>query len=56
MGERIAEAEVHVLPNLRHSVLIEATATVTELLTKFLESGARSTGQVPAPSHSAPAR
>jgi 3-oxoadipate enol-lactonase len=56
MGERIRDAEVHVLPNLRHSVLIEATATITELLTTFLESGARSTGQVPAPSLSAHAR
>ncbi len=44
MGERIGTAEVHVLPGLRHSLLIEATSTITELLENFLEFGARSTG------------
>jgi (E)-2-((N-methylformamido)methylene)succinate hydrolase len=38
MGARIAGAEVHVLPNLRHSLLIEATATITELLADFLRN------------------
>jgi 3-oxoadipate enol-lactonase len=56
MGERLPDAEVHVLPNLRHSLLIEAAATITELLARFLESGARSSGQAPAPSASAHAR
>jgi 3-oxoadipate enol-lactonase len=37
MGERIRDAEVHVLPGLRHSLLIEATATITGLLEQFLE-------------------
>jgi pimeloyl-ACP methyl ester carboxylesterase len=50
MGERIPDCEVHVLPGLRHSLLIEATTTISELLASFLENGARSTGQVPAPS------
>ena len=36
MGERIASSEVHVLPGLRHSLLIEATAQVTTLLEDFL--------------------
>ena len=44
MGERIADAEVHVLPGLRHSLLIEATDTVTALLQGFLEHGTRPTG------------
>jgi 3-oxoadipate enol-lactonase len=45
MGERIPDAEVHVLPGLRHSLLIEATAAITELLEKFLAYGTRSNGQ-----------
>ena len=36
MAERIAEAEAHVLPRLRHSLLIEAGEEVTELLERFL--------------------
>jgi len=44
MGERIPTAEVHVLPGLRHSLLIEATATITDLLEKFLDYGARPFG------------
>jgi pimeloyl-ACP methyl ester carboxylesterase len=43
MGERIRDAEVHVLPGLRHSLLIEAAASITDLLEKFLEYGTRST-------------
>lgn len=50
MGERIAGAEVQVLPGLRHSLLIEATSTVTRLLEQFLEHGARLT----APARAAP--
>jgi pimeloyl-ACP methyl ester carboxylesterase len=56
MGERIADCEVHVLPRLRHSLLIEATGTVTELLEQFLVHGARpqtaradSTSNTPSP-------
>lgn len=56
MGERIAGAEVHVLPGLRHSLLIEATATVTELLENFLDRGARPSGPVRAESPSLHAR
>lgn len=44
MGDRIADSEVHVLPGLRHSLLIEATATVTELLQAFLTHGTRPSG------------
>jgi pimeloyl-ACP methyl ester carboxylesterase len=36
MGERIANCEVHVLPGLRHSVLIEAPVQVGDLLDAFL--------------------
>ena len=36
MAERIPAAEAHVLPRLRHSLLIEAGAEVTELLERFL--------------------
>lgn len=43
MAERIAHAEAHVLPGLRHSLLIEASAQVAELLERFLQYGARST-------------
>lgn len=35
MGERIAGAQVHVLPKLHHSVLIEAPAQVAALLERF---------------------
>jgi pimeloyl-ACP methyl ester carboxylesterase len=42
MGERIANCEVHVLPRLRHSLLIEAGDRVTELLEQFLVAGTRS--------------
>ena len=44
MGERIPTAEVHVLPGLRHSLLIEATATICDLLEQFLDHGARPIG------------
>jgi len=44
MGERIADAEVHVLPGLRHSLLIEAPGEVAGLLEKFLQFGTRSNG------------
>lgn len=37
MAERIADAEAHVLPRLRHSLLIEAGEQVTKLLERFLE-------------------
>ncbi len=36
MGERIAQAEVHVLPGLRHSLLIEAPTQIAGLLERFL--------------------
>lgn len=36
MGERIADAEVHVLPGLRHSLLIEAPTAIGDLLERFL--------------------
>jgi (E)-2-((N-methylformamido)methylene)succinate hydrolase len=36
MGERISGAQVHVLPRLRHSLLIEASEQVTSLLEAFL--------------------
>jgi pimeloyl-ACP methyl ester carboxylesterase len=36
MAERIADAEAHVLPRLRHSLVIEAGEEVTELLERFL--------------------
>jgi 3-oxoadipate enol-lactonase len=36
MGERIAASEVHVLPGLRHSLLIEAPGQVAALLQAFL--------------------
>jgi 3-oxoadipate enol-lactonase len=36
MGERIRESEVHVLPRLRHSLLIEAPKQVGALLEAFL--------------------
>lgn len=36
MGRRMPQAEVHVLPKLRHSILIEAPALVGGLLTDFL--------------------
>ncbi len=36
MGEGIAGAEVHILPHLRHSLLIEAPEKVGELLEAFL--------------------
>jgi pimeloyl-ACP methyl ester carboxylesterase len=45
MGERMREAEVHVLPGLRHSLLIEATSTIMQLLQHFLEHGTRPTGR-----------
>lgn len=44
MGERIQGAEVHVLPGLRHSLLIEATATIANLLEQFLDCGTRPIG------------
>jgi pimeloyl-ACP methyl ester carboxylesterase len=44
MGERIADADVHVLPRLRHSLLIEAPALVALRLERFLQHGTRSTG------------
>ena len=44
MGERIADAEVHVLPRQRHSLLIEAPTLVAEHLERFLKHGTRSTG------------
>lgn len=36
MGERVAGAEVHVLPGLRHSLLIEAPTAIADLLERFL--------------------
>jgi pimeloyl-ACP methyl ester carboxylesterase len=36
MGEGIADTRVHVLPHLRHSLLIEAPAQIGELLDAFL--------------------
>ncbi len=36
MGERIRDSQVHVLPRLRHSVLIEAPEQVGALLGAFL--------------------
>ena len=36
MEERIPDAEAHVLPRLRHSLLIEAEDEVTQLLERFL--------------------
>jgi pimeloyl-ACP methyl ester carboxylesterase len=45
MGERIGVAEVHVLPGLRHSLLVEAGATITQLLEQFLAQGARGSGR-----------
>jgi pimeloyl-ACP methyl ester carboxylesterase len=36
MGERIADARVHVLPHLRHSLLLEAPEKIGELLDGFL--------------------
>ena len=39
MAERIADAQAHVLPGLRHSLLIEAGPRVTELLESFLHGG-----------------
>jgi 3-oxoadipate enol-lactonase len=44
MGERIRDAQVHVLPGLRHSLLIEATATISQLLEQFLAYGGRPIG------------
>ena len=41
MGSRIRNAEVHVLPGLRHSLLIEATDTIGQLLEQFLERTTR---------------
>jgi 3-oxoadipate enol-lactonase len=38
MAERIAGAQAHVLPGMRHSLLIEAGEQVTQLLDGFLES------------------
>jgi (E)-2-((N-methylformamido)methylene)succinate hydrolase len=37
MAERIANAHAHVLPQMRHSLLIEAGPRVTELLESFLQ-------------------
>jgi (E)-2-((N-methylformamido)methylene)succinate hydrolase len=56
MGERLRDAEVHVLPGLRHSLLIEATATITDLLERFLAFGTRSPGPARGASVSSPAR
>jgi 3-oxoadipate enol-lactonase len=39
MSEAIEHCEAHVLPGLRHSVLIEAPAQVAALLQAFLEAG-----------------
>lgn len=36
MGEGIPNAQVHVLPHLRHSVLLEAPVKIGELLDRFL--------------------
>jgi pimeloyl-ACP methyl ester carboxylesterase len=36
MGERIRNSQVHVLPNLRHSLLIEAPEQVARLLQAFM--------------------
>jgi len=44
MGERIPDAEVHVLPRLRHSLLIEAPTVIAERLERFLQHGTRSPG------------
>jgi 3-oxoadipate enol-lactonase len=44
MGAKIADAEVHVLPRLRHSLLIEAPAIIAGLLDPFLQHGTRSPG------------
>ena len=44
MGERIRDAEVHVLAGLRHSLLIEATDTIADLLEQFLDHGTRPIG------------
>ena len=45
MGERIADAEIHVLPGLRHSVLIEAPDTLAGLLDRFLGPDCLSDGR-----------
>jgi pimeloyl-ACP methyl ester carboxylesterase len=39
MGERLPDAEIHVLPGLRHSVLIEAPDTIADLLDRFFGTG-----------------
>ena len=44
MAERIADCEVHVLPHLRHSLLIEAPDRVGDLLEHFLVYGTRPAG------------
>jgi len=44
MGERIRDADVHVLPGLRHSLLVEAPTVIGELLERFLQHGTRSSG------------
>lgn len=44
MAERIADARAEVLPALRHSLLIEATDRVAELLDRFLQHGTRPAG------------
>jgi len=36
MGERVADSRVHVLPRLRHSLLIEAPTQIGDLLEAFL--------------------
>jgi (E)-2-((N-methylformamido)methylene)succinate hydrolase len=44
MAERIRDAEAHVLPGLKHSLLIEAPTAIASLLEPFLQYGTRSTG------------
>jgi pimeloyl-ACP methyl ester carboxylesterase len=39
MHERIAGSRLHVLPGLRHSILVEAPDLVARLLAEFLAGG-----------------
>ena len=50
MAERIPDAEAHVLPRLKHSLLIEAPTVIADLLEPFLQSGTRAEGPRRAPS------